>query len=91
MVVTTPESEGVALPEAAREEDLTRRGTRFAELFREVGGFEFSSLNCSISSSMPMSFHSSSGGGRMLPFVLVCSLKRDARGCVDSSTSSLMA
>jgi hypothetical protein len=66
-------------------------GTRFAELFLENGGAAFSSLNCSINCSMPRSFHSSSGGGRMLLLVLVCSLKREARGVVVSSISSLIA
>ena len=55
-----------------------------------TAGVSFSSLKPSMSFSMPMSrsFHSSSGGGRMLLFVFVCSLKRLTRS---AGVSSLMA
>lgn len=56
-----------------------------------VGGALFSRLNPSIMSSMPRSFHSSSGGGLIEFAVFVCSLNREARGCAGVSISSLMA
>lgn len=62
----------------------------FPELFLLVAGALFSSLKLSINCSMPRSFHSSSGGGRILLAVFVCSLKRDVRGRVVGVSMSLL-
>jgi hypothetical protein len=80
--VEVAEPEMVGTPEAA-DVDLD------APL--RVGGALFSRLKPSIMSSMPRSFHSSSGGGLIEFAVFVCSLNREARGCAGVSISSLMA